>query len=242
MNSLRKPRKNTYHTDYHDVRIAERTSMISSAGSKRAGGVRSQRGLAAGRHRGVAVPTDGRGAPARTGPCRHGHARRVPLPRSRRHDSGDGAAALAERRPVGAQPSPRTGLTERLRRACNRSAVRRSRYGHGAGQPDAGVVDGQHRSMSLCREGARTGSARCSTVLARLPQLRIPVGLNAYAGVRAYGRASGGRPGRPGGGPRRARPAQRPGGPRRRPASSRRSSPTRRRGSRGVRRGGRRWR
>ena len=30
----------------------------------------------------------------------------------------------------------------------------------GAGQPDAGVVDSQHRSMLLRREGARTGSAR----------------------------------------------------------------------------------
>ena len=114
----------------------------------------------------------------------------------------------------------------------------------GAGQPDAGVVDGQHRSMSpaqggrldrvgslfdgacptaatpdtglterlpwwrkrsanpvwtwgranrtlplstvstgrcpLRREGARTGSARCSTVLARLPQRRIPAWPNGY--------------------------------------------------------------
>ena len=32
----------------------------------------------------------------------------------------------------------------------------------GAGQPDAGVVDGQYGSMSLRREGARTGWARCS--------------------------------------------------------------------------------
>ena len=52
----------------------------------------------------------------------------------------------------------------------------------GAGQPEAGVVDGQHGSMSLRREGPRTGSARCSTVLARLPQRRIPVGPNAYRG------------------------------------------------------------
>ena len=36
----------------------------------------------------------------------------------------------------------------------------------GAGQPNAGVVKGRHRSMSLCREDARTGSARCSTMLA----------------------------------------------------------------------------
>ena len=32
----------------------------------------------------------------------------------------------------------------------------------------------------LRREGARTGSARCSTVLARLPQRRLPAGPNAY--------------------------------------------------------------
>ena len=32
----------------------------------------------------------------------------------------------------------------------------------------------------LRREGARTGSARCSTLLARLPQRRLPAGPNAY--------------------------------------------------------------
>ena len=37
----------------------------------------------------------------------------------------------------------------------------------------------------LRREGARTGSARCSTVLARLPQRRIPAGPNAYMGTWA---------------------------------------------------------
>ena len=91
-------------------------SMISSAGSKRAGGVRSQRRLAAGRHRGVAVPIDGRGAPTRTGPCRHGHAGTPVECRYHGRDvtTAEMAAALAERRPVGAQPSPRTGMTERL--------------------------------------------------------------------------------------------------------------------------------
>ena len=36
----------------------------------------------------------------------------------------------------------------------------------------------------LRREGARTGSARCSTVLARLPQRRIPGWPNGYVSVR----------------------------------------------------------
>ena len=43
------------------------------------------------------------------------------------------------------------------------------------------VVDGQTGRSPPRREGARTGSARCSTVLARLPQRRIPEGPNAYA-------------------------------------------------------------
>ena len=54
----------------------------------------------------------------------------------------------------------------------------------GAGQPDVGVVEGQHRSMSLCREGPpegpRTGPARCSTMLPRQPQRRIPGRPNGY--------------------------------------------------------------
>ena len=51
----------------------------------------------------------------------------------------------------------------------------------GAGQPDATVVDGQHRLMSPAQGGGpdRIGSL-FATVLARLPQRRIPGGPNAY--------------------------------------------------------------
>ena len=52
----------------------------------------------------------------------------------------------------------------------------------GVGQPDAGVFDGQHRSMSLPQGGRpdRIGSL-FATVLARLPQRRIPAAPNSYA-------------------------------------------------------------
>ncbi len=91
------------------------------------------------------------------------------------------------------------GTTPTCRRPAGRRAgvtVRRSRYGHGSGQPDARVVDGQHRSMRPRRKRARTGSARGSTMLARLPQ-RADTGTTErlYAGVTVrrsrYGHGSG---------------------------------------------------
>ena len=42
----------------------------------------------------------------------------------------------------------------------------------------------------LRREGPRTGSARCSTVLARLPQRRLPAGPNAYGWPKRWRRCA----------------------------------------------------
>ena len=83
------------------------------------------------------------------------------------------------------QPHVHTGLPERLPRVRKRSA--NPVWTWERANRTLALSTASTGRCPLRREGARTGSARCSTVLARLPQSRLPAGPNAYPGSRVPG-------------------------------------------------------